>query len=259
MSDRVPPLETPGKPLSVQDRLLIDELQTLENTADRNFQWAYDLIAPSLGRAILEVGSGVGVMSKFLVARGDPVILSDRQAIYLKYLHDRFGDAPHITYQLLDLENERYDLGSHRIDTIVCLNVLEHLENDRRVLQGSHALLPEGGRLVLQIPNYPLLFGSLDEAYGHYRRYTRRIITERLSEAGLRIVWIRNFNPLGIPGWILSARILRRRRLNVTMLRLYNAVVPLARRLDFLARFAGLSLLVCAEKRSDRATEQATA
>lgn len=248
MSDLVSFPEAGVEPLSARDRLLIDELQTLEGAADRNYQWVYEIIAPFLGRSLLEVGSGVGVISKFLVARGDPVILSDHQTTYLHYLHDRFGNAPHVTYQLLDLQSERYDLGGHSIDTIVCLNVLEHLEDDRHVLRNFHTLLPDKGRLVLQIPNYPLLFGSLDEVYGHYRRYTQQSIAGRLSEAGFRILWWRNFNPLSIPGWVLSAKILRSRRLNVTTLRLYNALVPLARRLDFLARFAGLSLLVCAEK-----------
>jgi hypothetical protein len=59
---------------------------------------------------------------------------------------------------------------------------------------------------------------------------------------------LRPFNPLAIPGWILSARLLRARRLSPTSLRLFNAVVPIAKRLDFLSRFAGLALLACAEK-----------
>ncbi|MGH7964734.1 MAG: class I SAM-dependent methyltransferase [Candidatus Binatia bacterium] len=234
---------------SERDLLLIDELQKLEEAADRNYQWVTEIIAPFLGRSILEVGSGVGVISKFLVARGDPLILSDHQSGYLTYLRQRFGDAPHVTYQLLDLHSALYDLGDRTIDTIVCLNVLEHIEGDRRALRGFHDLLPAGGRLLLQVPNYPALFGSLDEAYGHFRRYTRRTLAERLTGAGFRVVWMRNFNPLSIPGWILSAKILRTRRLDTRALRLYNALVPLARRFDFLSRFGGLALIACAEKR----------
>jgi hypothetical protein len=116
-------------------------------------------------------------------------------------------------------------------------------------LRGFWRSLPPGGGLLLQVPNYPLLFGSLDESYGHYRRYTQRSITARLHEAGFRVVWIRNFNPFSIPGWILSAKIFRTRRLNPSQLRLYNSLVPLLRRFDFLSKLGGLSLILHAEKR----------
>jgi len=231
-----------------RDRLLIEELHKVEETASRNYQWLYDIIAPALGRSILEVGSGVGVVSKFLVARGVPVVLSDHQPVFLRSLRARFGETPHVAYQLLDLASPRYDLGGRAVDTIVCINVLEHLEDDRHVLREFHRLLPPGGRVILQVPNYPALFGSLDEAYGHFRRYSRRLLAERLGETGFRLLWMRHFNPLGIPGWIVSARLLRTRQLDATALRLYNAIVPLARRLDFLSRFGGLALIACAEK-----------
>jgi 2-polyprenyl-3-methyl-5-hydroxy-6-metoxy-1,4-benzoquinol methylase len=234
--------------ISATDRIIIEELYTLEASANRTYEWLYDIIAPSLGRSLLEVGSGVGVISKFLVARGDPLVLTDYQAPYLGYLRERFGDAPHLDYRLLDLSAPPYDIGGRRVDTIVCVNVLEHLADDHSVLRNLRDLLAPGGRLILQVPNYPALYGSLDEAYGHYRRYTQRTLTECILAAGFELSWIRNFNPLSIPGWIVSAKILRLRTLNVTTLRLYNALVPLARRLDGLSRLGGLALIACAQK-----------
>ena len=231
-----------------QDRLLIEELRKAEETASRNYEWLYEIIAPALGRSILEVGSGVGVISKFLVARGDPVVLSDHQPVYLRYLRARFAATPHVACQLLDLTSPHYDLGGRVVDTVVCVNVLEHLEDDRHVLRGFHEVLSPSGRVILQVPNYPALFGSLDETYGHFRRYSRRVLAERLGETGFRLLWMRHFNPFGIPGWIVSAKILRRRRLDAQALRLFNAFVPLARRLDFLSRVGGLALIACAEK-----------
>ena len=240
--------------ISEVDRLVIAELHKLEETANRTFEWLYDIIAPALGSSILEVGSGVGVISKFLVARGQPVILTDHQQSYLDYLQMRFGDAPHISRRVLDLTSSHYDLGGRVVDTVVCVNVLEHLQDDRRVLRAMREVLAPGGTLILQVPNYPALYGSLDEVYGHFRRYTRAMLTERLSEAGFRIIWMRNFNPLGIPGWFVSAKILRAQQINVNALRLYNLLVPLARRLDFLSHFGGLGLIACARSpaREDR-------
>ena len=234
-------------PIGETDQVLIDELLMLEGAMERNYAWAYELIAPYLGQSLLEAGSGVGVVSRYLVERGTPVILSDHHPAYLEHLRARFGGRAQVAFQLLDLTQPPY-AAIRPIDTIVCLNVLEHLEDDAAVLTGFHHLLPPGGRVILQVPNYPALYGSLDETYGHFRRYDRHTISERLTGAGFRVVALRNFNPLAIPGWVVSAKLLRTRRLNVGAARLFNAVVPLARRLDFLARFAGLALLVCAER-----------
>jgi SAM-dependent methyltransferase len=240
-------MQTAATPIGETDRVLIDDLLMLDSAMGRNYQWAYDLIAPHLGGSLLEVGSGVGVVSRFLVDRGDPLILSDHHPAYLEHLRARFGDRPNVAFQLLDLTRFPYETV-RPVDTIVCLNVLEHLEDDAAVLAGFRDLLPPGGRLVLQVPNYPALYGSLDEAYGHFRRYTRDILRERLVAAGFRVVALRYFNPLAIPGWVLSAKVLRSKTLNINAARLFNAVVPIARRLDFLARFGGLALLVCAER-----------
>ena len=239
---------TPGEsPIGHTDEVLIAELLKLEGAMERNYAWVSELIAPYLGRSLLEVGSGVGVVSRFLVGRGYPIILSGHQPAYLAHLRSRFAAQPHVAFQLLDLTRHPYEIV-RPVDTIVCLNVLEHLEDDAGVLAGFRRLLPPGGRLILQVPNYPALYGSLDETYGHFRRYTRRSIAACVTAADFRVVALRHFNPLAIPGWVLSAKVLRSRQLNVHAARLFNAIVPLARRLDFLSRFGGLALLVVAER-----------
>ncbi len=232
------------------DQVLIDELLMLEDAMERNYAWLYDVIAPFLGRSLLEVGSGIGVVSRYLVDRGDPLVLSDHHPAYLAHLRSRFGSRPHVTFQILDLDRPPYKVD-RAVDTVVCLNVLEHIADDEAALAGLARLLPRGGRLILQVPNYPLLFGSLDETYGHFRRYSRRGLARKVEAAGFRIVKMRNFNPLAIPGWILSAKLLRARRLDVRSARLFNALVPVARKLDFLSAFAGLALIVCAERAAD--------
>lgn len=244
-------------PLPETDRVLIEDLQMLEIAMERYYAWVYEVIAPWLGHALLEVGSGVGVMSKYLLTRGDPVVLSDHHPAYVSLLRERFAGEAHADYQLLDLTRSPLKVICP-VDTIVCLNVLEHLEDDRAALRGLAALLNDGGRLVLQVPNYPRLFGTLDRTYGHFRRYSRRSIAIRLADAGFRITWMRNFNPVGIAGWALSGKVRRTPRLDRRSARLYNAIEPLARRVDALSRFCGLALIICAEPTGHRA-ERATA
>ena len=231
------------------DRALIEDLEVLEDMAPRHYEWVVDLVAPWLGRSVLEVGSGIGLISKLLAPRCEHLILSDYQPAYVARLHARFAHLPHVEARLLDLTRRPYALDGAPIDTIVCLNVLEHLDEDVAILHGLGELLPPGGRLVLQVPNLPSLYGTLDESYGHLRRYTPSLLRERLESAGFAVAGLRRFNPLSIPGWFLTGRLLRRTRLDPGSLRIYDALVPLARALDPLTRFAGISLLACGERR----------
>src|SRR5262245_44706593 len=198
----------------------------------RHHAWVYDVIAPWLGASLLEVGSGVGVMSKYLVTRGGPLILSDHHPAHLAHLRARFGDPPQVGFQILDLTRPPHQLD-RAVDTVICLNVLEHLADDRAALRAIADLLRTGGRLVLQVPNYPMLFGSLDTTYGHFRRYSRPALAALLRATGFRIVVLRNFNPLAVPGWLLAAKVWRARQIDVRWAQLFNTIVPLARRLDF--------------------------
>ena len=234
--------------LPALDRHLIGELETLEAGTARHYAWVADCIAPWLGRRVLEVGSGIGVMSKHLIPRCESLVLSDHHPGYLRILRDRFGDLPNLRYQLLDLTRRPYSVESGAIDTIVCLNVLEHLEEDEAILRALADLLPSGGRLLLQVPNHPRLFGTLDAAYGHVRRYAPSGLRRALEGAGFSPIALRRMNALSIPGWWLSGKVLRRRSLDPRMLRLYDSLVPLARAFDSVSRVVGISLLVCAER-----------
>lgn len=232
--------------LTDAERLMLDELQALEREMDAHYCWVYDEIAPLLVGSLLEVGSGAGVLSKFLVERGEPVLLTDYHEAYLVELRQRFAAASNVRVRRLNLLDATYDVGGCRVDTVLCMNVLEHIADDRHVLKQFAELLPAGGRLLLQVPHYPALYGSLDEVYGHFRRYSRRDLTRLLDAQGFEIRMLRNFNALGIPGWIWSAKLARTRRIDPRAMRLFNRLVPVARRIDRLLPFVGLGLLALA-------------
>jgi 2-polyprenyl-3-methyl-5-hydroxy-6-metoxy-1,4-benzoquinol methylase len=242
------PESAPSGSASELDRTLINELHTLEMANQHHYRWLFDTIAPYLGRSVLEVGSGIGVISKFLLPRCESLVLSDYQSVYLETLRERFGELPHLDYQLLDLNHPPYDLGAIELDTILCVNVLEHVEDEEATLGGLAELLPTGGRLILQVPNYPLLFGSLDESYGHLRRYNESRLTDVLERAGFRVVAMRKFNPFSVLAWIVASRLLRTRCLSPRALRLYDSLVPIMRPFGFLSHVVGLSLIACAER-----------
>ena len=170
----------------------------------------FDLFAPCLGRRVLEIGAGAGNLSRFLLDR-DYVILTDFETEYLHLLRRRFGTYENVQIRHLDLDTfTAGDLAGDAIDSVVCLNVLEHVENDRRVLAELYKAIEPGGIVVVLVPAHPELYSELDRNLGHHRRYTEQMLIERFREAGFVVEKSRYFNWVGAVGWYLFGRVLRR-------------------------------------------------
>lgn len=212
-------------------------------------RWMFDRIGPWIGRRILEVGSGVGNMSQFF-ADGEHLVLTDTDAGYRERLRQRFAGRANVAVRELSLPHVPDGLAAERFDTIVCLNVLEHIEDDRGSLAAMRRLLSPGGRLVLLVPALPWLYGSLDRALGHYRRYTAGLLRERYREAQLLVEHLEYFNLAGMPGWWLAGRVLKREIIPTSALGLYERLVPLFRLERFLPWRLGQSLIAIGRRPS---------
>lgn len=228
---------------------MLEGLTTLEEATPRHYAWVADLIRPWLGKSVLEVASGIGVLSKHIAPAVESLVVSDYEPAFLETLRERFGHLSHVDYRLIDLTKRPFDVGDREIDTVVCLNALEHMEFEDDVLGGFADLLPVGGRVVVQVPQHAWLYGALDQLYGHYRRYSRADLERVLTRAGFRVREVLSFNPYLVPGWFVNGRILRQQRLSATPLRLYDACVPLLRKLGPLSFAGGITLIAHAEKR----------
>jgi SAM-dependent methyltransferase len=221
---------------------------TLERmaAAPRYNRWMYERLRPWVGRRVLEIGAGIGNMSAFLIDR-DRVVLTDTEPYYLDRLRARYRDQPHVTIAELRLPATDARLAAERLDTVVCLNVLEHIADDRASLVAMRDLLVPRGRLILLVPSLRLLYGSLDEALGHCRRYVPRELTTKLAEAGFRVRHLEYFNLAGVPGWWFAGRVLRRRLIPRAALAWSDALVPLFRLERFLPWRIGQSLIAIGE------------
>lgn len=208
----------------------------------------FDRLRPWIGssRRVLEIGSGIGNLSAFLLDR-ERLVLTDTREEYLQRLRRRFASRSNVAVARIVLPDDLAGLGNQRFDAIICLNVLEHIEDDHTSLTAMRGLLAPGGRLVLLVPALPALYGEMDRALGHYRRYTRRELGERFAGAGLRVAHLEYFNLAGIPGWWWAGRVLRRRTIPRGPLKLYDLLVPLFRLERFLPWRIGQSLIAIGE------------
>ena len=211
-------------------------------------EWVFSKFRPFLGRRVLEIGSGVGNITKFLLDR-ELIIVTDVEPKYLALLKNTFGKYKKFIIDHLDIsrpEMERY--RSHHIDSVICFNVLEHIEQDEEPLKNIFDLLEPNGRLLLLVPSHPWLYGSLDRHLGHHRRYGKRELKNKLEAMGFKVIFLEYFNRAGTLGWFLNSQILRRKRLPSFQLRMYNFLVPLLKLEKFFPLPFGTSLIVVAEK-----------
>ena len=209
-------------------------------------RWMFDRVRPWVGRRVLEIGSGIGTLSAFLLDR-ERLVLTDTSPDYLDRLRARFAGHANVAIARVYLPDDHSDLAGERFDTIICLNVLEHVEDDHTSLAMMRRLLAPGGRLVLLVPALRALHGTLDAALGHHRRYSREELAAKFAAAGLAVRHIEYFNLAGVPGWWLAGRVLRRRLIPAASLRWYDALVPLFRLERLLPWRIGQSLIAVGE------------
>ncbi len=191
---------------SVADVQLADTLEFLDDTVSYT-SWIFDLVEPYLGPTVLEVGAGHGTFTERLARDDRTVVATDLSERCVKVLEDRFADVPAV-----EIVSGSVDAVAGRgpFATAVLINVLEHIEDDEEALRHLVELLEPGGRLVLWVPAFELLYSDFDRRIGHHRRYRLPGLRDRISRAGLEVLDIRYINPVGAIGWFVIARLLGR-------------------------------------------------
>jgi SAM-dependent methyltransferase len=210
--------------------------------------WLAEKFNAHLGRRVLEVGAGTGTITARIAPGKERVVALEIEQSYVDKLKARFGGDAHVRPYLADVALADWPgLAEERLDSILLSNVLEHIPDDHGAVRRFRGLLPEGGALVIFVPAHTWLFGSLDEAVGHHRRYTPATLRTALEGNGFRVERLEWMNLVGIPGWFLNSRLLRRRTMPPLQLKLYDAVAPLLARAESLVRLpVGLSLFTVA-------------
>lgn len=219
------------------------------------YGWSLSRLLPLVGERVLDAGCGIGTGTEILAANSEYVAAVDLSSSNLEALRRKLGgDQSSVETMQLDLEGDISFLHERHLDTVVCLDVLEHVQNDVDLLAKFLQVVQPGGKLLLKVPAMPSLFGSVDEASSHYRRYSRGSLTGVAENAGWQVANCSYMNIFGVVPYFIKSRVLRRqanfsRTFSPWQLKMLQRFIPVMSRIDrFIGPPIGQSLLLVAEK-----------
>ena len=219
--------------------------------AERFNSWMADVIRPFLGARLLEIGSGTGNLTRRLIPR-DVYVASDVNPLYLKTLENLTSDRPYLAAQYTDVTDlASFPQRGDGFDSVVCLNVIEHVDDDVGALRNIRHVLAEGGRAIVLVPHGPWNFGTLDEVLGHRRRYTEESLRRVAAEAGLEVKRVIRFNRVSSLPWWLNGRVLRKTSFGLLQIRIVDWLTPISRVLDRFLPFPPLSLIAVMQAKDE--------
>jgi SAM-dependent methyltransferase len=219
---------------------IYESLETLSQTPEY-YKWLCDKVRPYIRGKTLELGAGIGNFGKWASQFSTDYHATDVDPRLVERLKENFATA------------FRWDLfdpfpGEDLYDTVIILNVIEHLKEDAAAVRSLAARLQPGGHLIVMVPAMHLLYGSLDKAFGHYRRYHKPEMKKLMEDEGLDVVSNAYVNTIGMFGWYIYGRILKHQQLPQQLCGRFNMVLPLLKLERPFAHFAGLSLITIGRK-----------
>jgi glycosyltransferase involved in cell wall biosynthesis len=205
--------------------------------------WLGDTLRPFVGDRVLEIGAGIGNLTMQFIPR-ELYVASDINPTYLHYLRSYSFGKPYLRVMELDAGAPAHFRSLEgQFDTVLVLNVLEHLPDPVVALRNVWSALEAGGRAIVLVPQHPALYGTLDTALEHRVRYTAADLERALRDTGFRVETLFDFNRVSVPGWWLNGRALHRKTFSRVQIKLLEAIMPLVRRIDRLWPWAGLSVV----------------
>lgn len=232
----------------------VEGMETLDviANADKFNKWMFDTIHPYCKGKIIEIGSGIGNISRYFIENNEDITVTDIREVYVRALQKKFhGKACAI--ELMDLTDSdfesRYQNMLNTFDTVFALNVVEHISDDMLAIANCRKLLKEGGHLIILVPAYQGLYNQFDLELQHFRRYNKKMLASLFRRNRLEVIHQQYFNLVGIIGWFISGKLQKNKTIPGEQMKLYNSMVPLFKIFDKITfRRAGLSVICVGKK-----------
>lgn len=215
-------------------------------------KWILEEFRPFLGKKLVEVGAGTGSFSELLLAEKPESLAVIEPSEMFQYLSQNVAQietSARVEY-FNSIFSETAATLAEKPDTIIYVNVLEHIEDDRGELEKVYETLDAGGRCLIFVPAFMSLYGAFDEKVGHFRRYTREEVEEKGRAAGFRVTKSIYFDFVGMLPWWIKYRLLKSDSLESGAVTLYDKIaVPVTKQFERFFKFpAGKNILTVLEK-----------
>ena len=224
---------------------------TLEaiDKADNFNEWMYQTIKPYCKGKVLEIGSGIGNISRYFLRDNFDITFSDIRTSYCEVLIQKFPNSNIVELDLIDPDfDNKFSSLLGTFDTVYALNVVEHIKDDNLAISNAKKLLKHDGNIIILVPAYQALYNRFDTVLEHYRRYNEQTLNTLIAKH-FTVIHSRYFNFIGIFGWFFSGSILKKKTVPAGQMTLFNKLVALFKLADkILFNKAGLSVISVGKK-----------
>lgn len=223
--------------------------QTLEVMGQAEYynQWLYSLVRPWISGRVAEAGAGTGNFLNFFTRDKLSITAIDINSSYLRQIA---RTHPKVAVFQVDLQNPTLPVRLRgKFDTVITMNVLEHIPNITHAIVNLHRLLKPGGNIIILVPAFNFAYSSLDKHLGHVKRYTHSEVSELLKKSGFTSLAYRYINPIGLLGWLIAGKVLKKTILTPGLIRIFDHFSPAFLWIEKYIHFPiGLSVVCIAKK-----------
>ena len=221
------------------------ELEHFDNSINfRNYQ--NDLFKNHLRGHVAEVGPGNGENLQIYKDKVEILELYEPSKVLFENLISKFGNDKKFI-----IKNEVFSLKENTYDSILYLDVLEHIENDHQEIIKAFNSLKEGGKLIINVPAFQHLYSNFDKDVKHFRRYSKKTLLNLIKNLNYLSYELKYYDSLGYILSLMSKLFTKNYKNNFNKkIKLWNSLIPLSKIIDTLIfHLFGKSLILIITKK----------
>lgn len=214
------------------------------------FEWQFQQLAPYLGNRVADVGCGLGNFVGLLKNKELYFGLEPDEELAAEFRANQSSGNIQIASNG-DITGEPIvqELRDHRIDSVICVNVLEHIKDDKTAMAHLVNGVTKGGHICILVPALACLYGTIDRFDGHHRRYSKKSLLALTNGLAVKVVDLYYMNFIGMFGWFIKGRILKSESCRDGDYKAMNRILPIMARLEkWIRPPAGMSLVMILRK-----------